>query len=99
MRFFFNMHDKLRIQDELGREFAAPSEAVVFAKHLAADLRCLETAIRPSLAKWSPKTPDAFTGNWYSEAAGRVGASVTRSNCPAEQAVSGSAPNHWQYES
>lgn len=50
MRFFFNMHDKLRIQDELGREFAAPSEAVVFAKHLAADLRCLETAIRPSLA-------------------------------------------------
>ncbi len=50
MRFFFNTHDRLRIQDELGREFAAPSEAVVFAKHLAADLRCLESAVRPSLA-------------------------------------------------
>jgi hypothetical protein len=50
MRFFFNTHDKLRIQDELGREFAAPSEAVAFAKHLAADLRCLETAVRPALA-------------------------------------------------
>lgn len=50
MRFFFNMHDRLRIQDELGREFAAPADAVVFAKHLAADLRCLETAVRPSLA-------------------------------------------------
>ena len=50
MRFFFNTHDKLRIQDELGREFEALSEAVVFAKHLAADLRCLETAVRPALA-------------------------------------------------
>jgi len=50
MRFFFNTHDKLKIQDELGREFAAPWEAVVFAKQLAADLRCLETAARPALA-------------------------------------------------
>jgi hypothetical protein len=50
MRFFFNTHDKLRIEDELGREFAGPSEAVIFAKHLAADLRCLETAVRPALA-------------------------------------------------
>jgi hypothetical protein len=49
MRFFFNTHDKLKIQDELGREFAAPWEAVVFAKQLAADLRCLETAARPAL--------------------------------------------------
>jgi hypothetical protein len=24
MRFFFNTHDKLRIDDELGREFAGP---------------------------------------------------------------------------
>jgi hypothetical protein len=50
MRFFFNTHDRLKIQDEVGREFTAPWEAVVFAKQLAADLRCLETAARPALA-------------------------------------------------
>jgi hypothetical protein len=50
MRFFFNIQDTLRIQDEVGREFSLASEAVVFAKHLAADIRCLETAIRPTLA-------------------------------------------------
>lgn len=50
MRFFFNTHDRLKIEDEVGREFAAPSEAVLFAKQLAADLRCLETAPRPALA-------------------------------------------------
>lgn len=50
MRFFFDTRDQLRIPDELGREFTAPWEAVVFAKQLAADLRCLETAVRPALA-------------------------------------------------
>jgi hypothetical protein len=50
MRFFFNIQDKLRIQDEVGREFSVASDAVVYAKHLAADIRCLETAARPSLA-------------------------------------------------
>jgi hypothetical protein len=50
MRFFFNIQDTLEIQDEVGREFSVPSEAVVFAKHLAADIRCLETAVRPTLA-------------------------------------------------
>jgi Domain of unknown function (DUF6894) len=50
MRFFFNIQDKLKIQDEVGREFSVASEAVVFAKHLAADIRCLETAVRPRLA-------------------------------------------------
>jgi hypothetical protein len=50
MRFFFNIQDKLKIQDEVGREFSVASEAVVFAKHLAADIRCLETAVRPTLA-------------------------------------------------
>ena len=45
MRFFFNIQDKLKIQDEVGREFSVASEAVVFAKHLAADMRCLETAV------------------------------------------------------
>jgi hypothetical protein len=50
MRFFFNIQDKLEIQDEIGREFAIVSEAIVFAKQLAADIRCLETTVRPSLA-------------------------------------------------
>ena len=50
MRFFFNILDKLKIQDEVGREFSLASEAVAFAKHLAADIRCLETAVRPTLS-------------------------------------------------
>jgi hypothetical protein len=50
MRFFFNIQDKLKIEDEVGREFSVASEAVVFAKRLAADIRCLETAVRPTLA-------------------------------------------------
>jgi hypothetical protein len=50
MRFFFNIQDTLKIRDEVGREFSLASEAVVFAKHLAADIRCLETAVRPTLA-------------------------------------------------
>ncbi|MCW5701036.1 MAG: hypothetical protein R3D82_07540 [Xanthobacteraceae bacterium] len=50
MRFFFDTRDQLRIPDEVGREFAAPWEAVVFAKQLAADLRCLEADVRPALA-------------------------------------------------
>jgi hypothetical protein len=50
MRFYFNIQDKLRIQDEVGRDFPVAAEAVIFAKRLAADIRCLETAARPSLA-------------------------------------------------
>jgi hypothetical protein len=50
MRFFFNIQDTLKIQDEVGREFSVASEAVIFAKHLAADIRCLETVVRPTLA-------------------------------------------------
>jgi hypothetical protein len=50
MRFFFNIEDRLRIEDEVGREFSLASEAVAFAKHLAADMRCLETAVRPALS-------------------------------------------------
>lgn len=50
MRFFFDTQDHMRIADEVGREFAAASDAVVFAKHLAADLRCLATAVRPQLS-------------------------------------------------
>jgi hypothetical protein len=50
MRFFFNIRDKLQIEDEVGREFSRASEAVAFAKHLAADIRCLETSVRSTLA-------------------------------------------------
>jgi len=50
MRFHFNIHDHLAIHDELGRKFAVASEAVIYAKYLAADLRCLETDVRPQLA-------------------------------------------------
>jgi hypothetical protein len=49
MRFYFNIHDKLVIRDEVGREFALASDAVVYANYLAADLRCLETDVRPQL--------------------------------------------------
>jgi hypothetical protein len=50
MRFYFNIRDKLAIEDEVGREFALASDAVICAKHLAADLRCLETDFRPQLS-------------------------------------------------
>ena len=50
MRFYFNVQDKLKIQDEVGREFSLASDAVIFAKRLAEDMRCLETAVRPTLA-------------------------------------------------
>ena len=50
MRFYFNIRDERAIQDEVGRDFALASEAVIYAKYLAADLRCLETDVRPQLA-------------------------------------------------
>jgi hypothetical protein len=50
MRFYFNLRDRLAIEDEVGREFALISDAVIYAKYLAADLRCLETDVRPQLS-------------------------------------------------
>jgi hypothetical protein len=50
MRFYFNICDKLAILDEIGRDLRSVSEAVVYAKYLAADLRCLEPDIRPRLS-------------------------------------------------
>jgi hypothetical protein len=50
MRFYFDISDKLPIRDEVGRDFKLISEAVVYAKYLAADLRCLEPDIRPQLS-------------------------------------------------
>lgn len=50
MRFYFDISDRLPIRDQIGREFGLASEAVVYAKYLAADLRCLEPDIRPQLS-------------------------------------------------
>ncbi|THD64542.1 MAG: hypothetical protein E7813_16475 [Bradyrhizobium sp.] len=50
MRFYFDIRDKLAIRDEVGRELESASEAVVYAKYLAADLRCLEPDVRSHLA-------------------------------------------------
>ena len=50
MRFYFNVQDELKIEDEVGRDFAVTSQAINFAKNLAADIRCLEPIIRPQLA-------------------------------------------------
>jgi hypothetical protein len=50
MRFYFDISDRLPIRDQVGRDFRQVSEAVVYAKYLAADLRCLEPDIRPRLS-------------------------------------------------
>lgn len=50
MRFYFDISDRLPIRDQVGRDFSLLSDAVVYAKYLAADLRCLEPDIRPRLA-------------------------------------------------
>jgi hypothetical protein len=50
MRFYFDISDRLAIRDEVGRDFKLASEAVVYAKYLAADLRCLEPEVRPQLS-------------------------------------------------
>jgi len=50
MRFYFDTSDRLPIRDEVGRSFALASEAVMYAKYLAADLRCLEPVVRPQLS-------------------------------------------------
>ena len=50
MRFYFDINDRLPIRDQVGRDFRLISEAVVYAKYLAADLRCLEPDVRPQLS-------------------------------------------------
>jgi hypothetical protein len=50
MRFYFDISDRLPIRDQVGRDFKLVSDAVVYAKYLAADLRCLEPDIRPQLS-------------------------------------------------
>ena len=55
MRFYFDIRDKLAIRDEVGRDLRSVSEAVVYAKYLAADFRCLEPDARPTTI---------HSGNW-----------------------------------
>ena len=50
MRFYFDISDGLPIRDQVGRDFRLVSDAVVYAKYLAADMRCLEPDIRPQLS-------------------------------------------------
>ncbi len=50
MRFYFDIRDKLAIRDEVGRDLETVSEAIVYAKYLAADFRCLEPDARPRLS-------------------------------------------------
>jgi hypothetical protein len=50
MRFYFDIRDKLAIRDEVGRDLETASDAIVYAKYLAADFRCLEAEARPRLA-------------------------------------------------
>ena len=67
MRFFFNIQDTLKIQDEVGREFSLASEAVAFAKHLAADNAASKPPSGPrSQSKWLPKPLNAFIESRYS---------------------------------
>jgi hypothetical protein len=47
MRFYFDMRDKLTIRDQVGRDLKTVSDAIVYAKYLAADFRCLEPDARP----------------------------------------------------
>ena len=50
MRFYFDISDGLPIRDQVGRDFRLVWDAVVYAKYLAADMRCLEPDIRPRLS-------------------------------------------------
>jgi hypothetical protein len=50
MRFYFDIRDKFAIRDEVGRDLESVSKAVVYAKYLAADLRCLEPVAMPRLS-------------------------------------------------
>jgi hypothetical protein len=50
MRFYFDVRDKLPIRDAVGRDLETVSEAILHAKYLAADFRCLETDARPRLS-------------------------------------------------
>ena len=50
MRFYFDLRDRVAIRDEVGRDLKSVSEAIVYARYLAADLpvpgtRCQAPAV------------------------------------------------------
>jgi len=50
MRFYFDIRGKLAIRDEVSCDLETASDAIVYAKYLAADFRCLEPEARPRLS-------------------------------------------------
>jgi hypothetical protein len=47
---YFDIRDKLAIREQVGRDLMTVSAAIVYAKYLAADFRCLEPDARPRLS-------------------------------------------------
>lgn len=47
MRYFFDIRDRLVVHDRVGRDFSLAADAIVYAKYLAADIRCLSSEVRP----------------------------------------------------
>lgn len=50
MRYHFNVHDRLPIEDVLGREFDCVASAINHSRFLAADIRSLEPDATGSMA-------------------------------------------------
>ena len=50
MNFYFDLNDRLAIRDEVGRDLKGLDDDIAHARYLAADLRCLEAEIRPTLS-------------------------------------------------
>jgi hypothetical protein len=50
MRYYFNVHDKLPIEDALGREFDCAASAINHSRFLAADIRSSEPSATRSMA-------------------------------------------------
>jgi hypothetical protein len=55
MRFYFDIRDKLAIRDQVGRDLKTVSDAIVYARYLAADFPCLEPDAMPrlSIGSWT----------------------------------------------
>lgn len=50
MRYYFNVHDKLPIEDLVGREFDCVASAINHSRFLAADIRSLEPSAAGGMA-------------------------------------------------
>ncbi len=50
MRFYFDIRDRLVIRDKADRDLKTVSDAIPYAKYMAADFRCLEPDARPQLS-------------------------------------------------